>query len=134
MNPQALTNAATKAAKDTSAGFLEFISRGNVIEMSVGVVLGGAFTAIVNSFVQDVLTPALDATGSRSHAMEDRFLVLKSGKPNKQYATADEAASDGAKVVRYGKFLQAAINFVMQGFVLFLMVKLYQKASALTKA
>lgn len=88
--------------------FKEFVSRGNVIDMAVGVIIGGAFTAIVNSLVADLLTPLLGViTGGRD------FSAL--------------SFSFGAAEFRYGAFLSAIINFLLTALVLFLLIKAINK-------
>jgi large conductance mechanosensitive channel len=84
--------------------FKEFISRGSVVDLAVGIVIGAAFTAVVQSFVDDVLNAIIGA------------IV---GKPNFENLTFE--IGDG--VVRYGAFLTAVINFLIVGFALFLVVR-----------
>jgi large conductance mechanosensitive channel len=86
--------------------FKEFISRGNVIDLAVGIVIGVAFTAVVNSFVDDILAAIVGA-------------VI--GEPNFNDLTLE--VGDG--VIRYGAFLTAVVNFVMIAFALFLVVKAF---------
>ncbi|MBR4112401.1 MAG: large-conductance mechanosensitive channel protein MscL [Ruminiclostridium sp.] len=112
------------------AEFKEFISKGNVMDMAVGVIIGGAFTKIVNSVVSDIITPALGLlTGNVD------FAELK--------VVLSEAVMDGETVVkeelaiRYGVFLDALINFFLIAVCVFLMVKVINtirnKAEALKK-
>lgn len=116
--------------KSIIAEFKEFISRGNVMDMAVGVIIGGAFTKIVNSIVSDIITPALGLlTGNVD------FAELK--------VVLSEAVMDGETVVkeelaiRYGVFLDALINFFLIAVCVFLMVKVINtirnKAEALKK-
>jgi large conductance mechanosensitive channel len=84
--------------------FREFISRGSVIDLAVGIVIGAAFTAVINSFVQDVLNALIGAVV---------------GEPNFD----DLTFSIGDGVVYYGRFLTALINFLIIGFALFLVVR-----------
>lgn len=98
--------------------FKNFAMRGNVIDLAIGVVIGAAFTAIVNSLVKDVLTPPLGwATGGLDFS--NFFLVLKGGHFN----TLAEAQKAGAITVNYGVFLNAIFSFVIVAFVLFLLVR-----------
>ncbi|MDR1184141.1 MAG: large conductance mechanosensitive channel protein MscL [Coriobacteriales bacterium] len=88
--------------------FREFIARGNVMDLAVAVIVGAAFSAIVNSLVGDLVTPALSfVTGG----IDFSHLTLKLGQ------------GDLAAEFRYGNFIQAAINFVVISFVIFLLVK-----------
>jgi large conductance mechanosensitive channel len=86
--------------------FKEFISRGNVIDLAVGIVIGVAFTAVVNSFVDDILAAIVGAVV---------------GEPNFNDLTLE--VGDG--VIRYGAFLTAVVNFVIIAFALFLVVKAF---------
>jgi large conductance mechanosensitive channel len=88
--------------------FKEFISRGNVIDLAVAVIVGAAFSAIINSLVGDLVTPLLSLiTGG----IDFSHLTLKLGQ------------GDLAAEFRYGNFIQAAINFLLISFVIFLLVK-----------
>ena len=100
--------------------FKKFITRGNVVDMAVGVVVGSAFTAIVNSLVKDIITPAIGAiTGGIDFT--DKQWVLKS-----------HLDADGAVVVdnavRYGNFIQMIINFLIIALVIFIVIRLIAKA------
>lgn len=87
--------------------FKKFIMRGNVMDMAVGVIVGGAFTAIVTSLNQDILTPILGIFGGIDFS--NLFLKLGSG--------------EGAPVLAYGNFITAVINFLITAFVIFMLVK-----------
>jgi len=84
--------------------FRQFLLRGNVIDLAVAVVIGVAFTAIVNSLINDVIMPVIG---------------LLIGGIN----FADLSLTAGSAVIAYGKFLQAIVNFLVVGFVLFLVVR-----------
>ncbi|KAF9938886.1 hypothetical protein BGZ67_010289 [Mortierella alpina] len=101
----------------------QFVNRGNVIDLGIGVVIGGAFSDIIDSFVVDILTPPLSlwATGTN---LENSFIVLRHGKtPNKKYATYLEAQADGAVTENTGHFLKSCLNFLVIAFFLFWIVK-----------
>ena len=85
--------------------FKAFAMRGNVIDLAIGVIIGGAFGAIVSSFINDVITP----------------LLLKPALDAAQLSQLEDLTVFGA--VKYGKFLAATINFIIIAFVLFLIVK-----------
>lgn len=87
--------------------FKKFIMRGNVMDMAVGVIVGGAFTAIVTSLNQDILTPILGIFGGTDFSN----LVLKLG------------TGENAPVLMYGNFITAIINFLITAFVIFCLVK-----------
>lgn len=98
--------------------FRQFALRGNVIDLAVGVIVGAAFTSIVNSLVKDVITPPLGlVTGGLDFS--NLFFVLKGG----QYATLADAAKAGAVTINYGLFLNAVISFALVAFILFLFVR-----------
>jgi large conductance mechanosensitive channel len=105
--------------------FREFIAKGNVIDLAVGIVIGAAFTGIVNSFVKDILTPILGIFGNANFS--ERFVVLKQGTKPGPYATVDAASKLGAVTLNYGNFLTALINFLIVAFALFLIVKAANK-------
>ena len=103
--------------------FGEFIKRGNVIDLAVAVVIGGAFSNIVTSLVNDVIMPVISlATGGIDFT--NLFVSLN----GQSYATLAEAQEAGASVLAYGSFIQAVINFLIIAFVIFLVVKAMNKA------
>ncbi len=93
------------------AEFKKFITRGNVMDMAVGVIVGGAFTSIVTSLNQDILTPILAIFGGTDFS----YLTLTLGK------------GEGAPVLNYGNFITAIINFLITALVIFLLIKLINK-------
>lgn len=116
--------------KSIISEFKEFISRGNVMDMAVGVIIGGAFTKIVNSVVSDIITPALGLlTGNIDFA--DLKVVLSEAVMDGETVVKEELA------IRYGVFLDALINFFLIAVCVFLMVKVINtirnKAEALKK-
>lgn len=98
--------------------FKAFISRGSVIDLAVGVIIGSAFTAIVTSLVNDIIMPLISlVTGGIS--FENWFICLDGGS----YATLAEATEAGASVLAYGSFINAIINFILIALVIFMMVR-----------
>ena len=98
--------------------FKEFISRGNVMDMAVGIIMGAAFTAIVNSMVGDLIMPIIGvATSGVDFA--DKFVALN----GETYANLKAAKDAGAPTITYGLFINAAINFIMVSFAIFMLVK-----------
>jgi len=98
--------------------FKEFIMRGNVLDMAVGIIVGVAFGAIVNSLVNDILMPPIGlALGNMDFS---NLFVNLSGK---SYASLAEAKAAGAAVIAYGTFINVVINFLIVAFVVFLLVK-----------
>ena len=106
--------------------FKEFALRGNVIDLAVGVIIGGAFQTIVKSLVDDLIMPLIGlVTGGVNFA--DKFIVLKgAGEITKEMAAAmtlTEVRDAGISVFAYGSFITAVLNFVIMAFVIFLFIK-----------
>lgn len=100
------------------AEFKEFISKGNVIDLAVGVIIGGAFSGIVTSLVTNIITPAISILTNKV-SFTDLFYVIGEG----DYKTLEEAQAAGASTINYGLFIQAVIDFIIIAFVIFLLVK-----------
>ena len=108
--------------------FKDFISRGNVIDLAVGVIIGGAFSSIVNNLVTNIVTPAISLlTGKISFT--DMFIALDGG----EYATIEEATEAGAAILTYGNFIAVTIDFIIMAFVIFLLVKGLNKLTSIGK-
>jgi large conductance mechanosensitive channel len=103
--------------------FKAFAMRGNVLDLAVGIIIGGAFGTIVKSLVDDVIMPPIGlALGNVDFS--DLFLLLKAGsKSTPPYATLAEAQSAGAVTVNYGLFVNAVITFLIVAFAVFLLVR-----------
>lgn len=102
--------------------FRDFIARGNVMDMAVGIIIGAAFTAIVTSLVGDLINPVIGViTGGVDFS--NYFINLGAGS----YDSLAAAKEAGAAVFAYGKFLTAVINFLIVAFVVFLLVRLVNK-------
>lgn len=91
--------------------FKAFISRGNVMDMAVGIIIGGAFTTIVSSLVEDIINPILGIFGGMNF---DRLSVKLMGEAT----------------LNYGKFITAIINFLIMAFVIFIIIKLMNGATS----
>lgn len=104
---------ARSRAVNSAGGFMrdfkEFLMRGNVVDLAVAVIIGGAFNAVITSFIEDIITPILL-------------------NPALQAAGAEDIASLSANGIKYGLFLSAVINFVVIAFVIFLMIRVFEKA------
>ncbi len=98
--------------------FKEFIAKGNVIDLAVGVIIGGAFSNIVKSLVENVITPLISLL-TKNVAFTEKFIALDGA----EYATLAEATDAGAAVLSYGVFIQGIIDFLITAFVIFLLVK-----------
>ena len=102
--------------------FKEFAMKGNVMDMAVGVIIGGAFGKIVSSLVDDIIMPLISlATGGVSFT--DLFINLGEGS----YKTLAEAKEAGAAVFAYGQFIQNIFDFIIIAFCIFLMIKAMNK-------
>lgn len=98
--------------------FKEFIARGNVFDMAVGIVMGAAFTAIVNSAVADLVMPIVGVLTSGVD-FGDKFIALN----GEDYANLAAAKAAAAPVLTYGVFVNAVINFLIVAFVIFMLIK-----------
>jgi large conductance mechanosensitive channel len=103
--------------------FKAFAMRGNVLDLAVGFIIGGAFGTIVKSLVDDVIMPPIGlALGNVDFS--NLFAVLKEGaKAPPPYATLAEAHAAGAVTLNYGVFINTIINFLIIAFILFLIVR-----------
>ena len=107
------------------AEFKKFILRGNVMDMAVGVIIGGAFTAIVTSLNTDILSPILGIFGKRDFS---NLFIQLTGKET-MYETLAEAQEAGVAVLAYGNFITAVINFLITALVIFCIIKGLNAAS-----
>ncbi len=98
--------------------FKNFIARGNVFDMAVGIIIGAAFTTIVNSMVGDLIMPIIGVITSGVD-FSNLFIALDGN----EYANIKAAQDAGAAVVSYGVFINAVINFLIVSFVIFMLVK-----------
>ena len=101
--------------KKFMAEFKKFISRGNVMDMAVCIIIGGAFTSIVNSLVNDIINPILGIFG---------------GMNFDQLAVTIPALGGGEVTLTYGNFITAVINFLIMAFIVFSIIKAINAASA----
>ena len=97
--------------------FKAFITRGNVMDMAVGIIIGGAFTAIVQSLVNDMLMPVIGALFGGVDFTTLRIVIRE----------ADEAAGVAEAAIKYGSFIQAIVNFLLIALVIFFIVKAMNK-------
>ncbi len=98
--------------------FREFAMRGNVIDLAVGIIIGAAFTSVVNSLVNDIIMPPIGYI-MNGIDFSNFFLVLKGD----DYASLKAAKDAGAVSINYGVFLNAVINFLIVAFAVFILVK-----------
>lgn len=102
--------------------FKAFLMKGNVMDLAVGIIIGAAFTAIVNSLVGDLINPIIGLLMGGVN-FSDMFIDLSGTNP----ASLAAAKDAGAAVFAYGAFITAIINFVIIGFVVFMLVKMMNK-------
>ena len=102
--------------------FKEFAMRGNVVDMAVGIIIGGAFGTIVKSLVADVIMPPIGLLlGGVDFA--NLFIVLKEGAKAGPYAALADAQQAGAVTINYGLFINGVISFLIVAFAVFLLIK-----------
>ncbi|OGU78621.1 MAG: mechanosensitive ion channel protein MscL [Ignavibacteria bacterium RBG_16_35_7] len=102
--------------------FKEFAVKGNVVDMAVGIIIGAAFGAIVNSLVADVIMPPIGLLLGGID-FSNFFIVLKEGATPGPYAALADAKTAGAVTLNYGIFITAFISFLIVAFAVFLLVK-----------
>ena len=102
--------------------FKEFAMRGNVVDMAVGIIIGVAFGAIVQSLVADVIMPPIGLILGNVD-FSNLFVVLKEGAAAAPYASLAEAQKAGAVTINYGKFLNAVVSFVIVAFAVFMLIR-----------
>ncbi len=102
--------------------FKEFAMRGNVVDMAVGIIIGGAFGLIVKVLVSDVLMPPIGLLLGGVD-FTDFFLVLKEGSTASPYASLEAAKAAGAVTVNYGVFFNSVISFLIVAFAVFLLIR-----------
>jgi large conductance mechanosensitive channel len=102
--------------------FKEFAMRGNVVDMAVGIIIGGAFGTIVKSLVDDVLMPPIGLLLGGVD-FSNLFAVLKEGATPGPYAALAEAKAAGAVSINYGVFLNGVISFLIVVFAVFLLIR-----------
>jgi large conductance mechanosensitive channel len=102
--------------------FREFAVRGSVVDMAVGIIIGGAFGTVVKSFVDDVMMPPLGMlTGNVDFG--DKMLVLREGATPGPYHTLAAAKEAGAVTLNVGMFINAVVSFVIVAFAVFILVR-----------
>jgi large conductance mechanosensitive channel len=102
--------------------FKEFAMRGNVVDMAVGIIIGGAFGTIVKSMVSDVLMPPIGLLMGGVD-FTNLFAVLKAGTKAGPYVALADAQTAGAVTVNYGVFLNTVISFLIVAFAVFMVIK-----------
>lgn len=102
--------------------FKQFAMRGNVVDLAIGVIIGGAFGAIVTSFVGDIMMPVIGVlTGGVDFS--NMYVLIKAGSEAAPYASLDAAKKAGAVAVAYGTLINTVVNFLIVATALFVVVK-----------
>ena len=102
--------------------FKEFAVKGSVVDMAVGIIIGGAFGTIVKSLVDDVLMPPVGLLLGGVD-FKDLFAVLRPGDPGPPYVTIADAQASGAVTLNYGQFINNVIAFLLVAVAVFMLVK-----------
>ena len=102
--------------------FKEFIMRGNVVDMAVGIIMGAAFGTIIKSLVADVIMPPIGLLLGGVD-FSNLFIVLKDGTMASPYASLANAQAAGAVTINYGTFLNTVISFLIVSVAIFMMIK-----------
>ena len=104
-------------------GFRDFVMRGNVLDLAVAVIIGAAFTKIVNSMVEDIIMPPIGLLLGKVD-FTNLFVVLRDGtKAGPPYTTLAEAKAAGAVTMNYGMFLSNIVTFLIVALVVYLMIR-----------
>ena len=107
--------------------FQKFIMRGNILDMTIGIIIGAAFNSIVNSFVQDILMPPIGLILSGID-FSNMFIVIKKGADNiGNYSSIEAAKNAGAVVIGIGVFINTIITFIITAFSIFIIIKMFNK-------
>ena len=113
--------------------FKDFILRGNVLDLAIGIVIGVAFSAIINSFVNDIIMPPI-GLGLGRVDFSNLFAVLKEGSTAAPYLSLEAARAAGAVTLNYGIFINTVISFLIIALVLFFIIKAVNKLKKKEKA
>lgn len=106
--------------------FKEFAIKGNMLDLAIAVIIGGAFGTIITSLVKDIIMPPIGLLLGKLD-FSNLFLVLKEGKEVGPYLTVDQAAKAGAVTLNYGPFVNTVVNFIIVALAMFIVVKAINK-------
>lgn len=112
--------------------FREFALKGNVVDMAVGIIIGGAFGGLVNSLVNDLLMPPFGLL-LKGVDFSNLFVVLKEGVSPGPYLALADAKTAGAVTLNYGLFVNALIGFLIMAFAVFLLVRSINRLRAMSE-
>jgi large conductance mechanosensitive channel len=106
--------------------FKKFVLRGNMIDLAVGIVIGAAFSSIVNSLVNDIIMPPIGLITGRVN-FDQLLFVIQQGDPPGPYLTRAAAQDAGAVTINYGQFINALISFVIIALAVFLLIRVINR-------
>lgn len=107
--------------------FKSFAMKGNVIDLAVGVIIGGAFGKIVTAMVDDIIMPIVAVFTGKGEKFNDKYIVLNPAKDGETYTSLEQAKTAGANVFAYGHFIQTVVDFLIIAFFIFLSIKAINK-------
>ena len=105
--------------------FKEFAIKGNMMDLAIGVIIGGAFGKIIDSLVKDIIMPLISVITGGGVDFTQKFIVLADNPNNLQ--SLDQLTKAGVNVLTYGNFLTIFLNFIILAWVVFLMVKVMNR-------
>src|SRR5689334_9066676 len=103
--------------------FKAFAMKGSVIDLAVGVIIGGAFGKIVTAMVDDIIMPTVGLITGKGQMFVDKFIVLRPAKEGDVYHSLDEAKKAGANVFAYGHFIQSIVDFFIIALFIFITIR-----------
>lgn len=107
--------------------FKSFAMKGNVIDLAVGVIIGGAFGKIVTALVDDLIMPAIGVVMGEGKKFNDKFIVLKPAKEGEIYESLEKAKTAGANVFAYGHFIQTIVDFLIIALCIFMAIRVMNR-------
>lgn len=107
--------------------FKSFAMKGNVIDLAVGVIIGGAFGKIVTALVEDIIMPLVAIFTGKGEKFNDKYILLKPAKDGDVYKSLDQAKAAGANVFAYGHFIQTVVDFLIIAFFIFVTVRIISR-------
>lgn len=105
--------------------FREFAVKGNMMDLAIGVIIGGAFSKIIDSLVKDIIMPLITVITGGGVDFTQKFFVLGENPTNLQ--SLDELTKAGVNVLTYGNFITIFLNFIILAWIVFLMVKMLNR-------
>jgi large conductance mechanosensitive channel len=121
----AMINGLAPKVKPVWGEFRTFIARGNVIDLAVGIIIGGAFSSVTNSLVRDIIMPPIGLLLAKVD-----FAELYINLTAERYASLAEAEAAGAATINYGRFINNIINFMIIAVVIFFLVRWVNRMTA----